>query len=74
MEPISEKDLKNLYFQYIVKNKTTICYDRAFPIYPEEGTACCLGWLCHSMWLLHLNSAVKIQPFLFGFSLGGIQG
>ena len=30
--------------------------------------------LCHSMWLLHLNSAVKIQPFLFVFSLGGIQG
>ena len=25
--------------------------------------------LCHSIWLLHLNSAVKIQPFLSGFLL-----
>ena len=27
--------------------------------------------LCYSMWLFHLHSAVKIQPFS-GFPLGGL--
>ena len=30
-------------------------------------------WLCYSLWLFHLHSAVKIQ-FLSGFPLGGIHG
>ena len=28
-------------------------------------------WLCHSMWLFHLHSAVKIQPFSLVFPLAG---
>ena len=28
-------------------------------------------WICHSMWLFHLHSAVKIQPFSLVFPLAG---
>ena len=42
---------------------------QAYPIWQGQNKR-----LCHSMWLLHLNSTVKIQPFLSSFLLGGIQG
>ena len=32
---------------------------------------CLFSWLCYSMWLFHLHSAVKIQPFSLVFPLAG---